>query len=88
VMAGGTLGQLVQAMLLGPWLSRKGAVTLRTLETKPSQADLEDLTALLAAGRVVPVIDRCYPLREVPEAIRHMEDGHVRGKIVISVAKN
>jgi NADPH:quinone reductase-like Zn-dependent oxidoreductase len=40
---------------------------------------------LLATGKVTPVIDRCYPLDEVPEAIRVLEGGHARGKVVITV---
>ena len=55
---------------------------------KPNQKDLAFLKELLEAGKVVPVIDRCYPLREVPEAIRYLEAGHARGKVVITVAHN
>jgi len=40
---------------------------------------------LVEAGKVIPVIERRYPLREVPEAIRHLETGHARGKVVITV---
>jgi NADPH:quinone reductase-like Zn-dependent oxidoreductase len=43
------------------------------------------LRELIEAGKTTPVIDRTYPLREVPEAIRHLEAGHIRGKLVISV---
>lgn len=47
--------------------------------------DLLLLKELIEAGKVTPVIDRSYPLREVPEAIRYLEEGHVRGKVVITV---
>jgi NADPH:quinone reductase-like Zn-dependent oxidoreductase len=40
---------------------------------------------LLEAGKVVPVIDRSYPLSDVPEAIRYLEEGHARGKVVITM---
>ena len=40
---------------------------------------------LLESGKVKPVIDRCYPLSEVPEALRYLEEGHARGKVVITV---
>jgi len=40
---------------------------------------------LIEAGKLTPVIDRTYPLSEVPEAIRHLEAGHTRGKLVITV---
>jgi NADPH:quinone reductase-like Zn-dependent oxidoreductase len=39
---------------------------------------------LIEAGEITPVIDRCYPLSELPEAIRYLEKGHARGKVVIS----
>ena len=47
--------------------------------------DLVFLKGLLEAGKVVPVIDRRYPLSEVPDAIRYLEEGHARGKVVIDV---
>jgi NADPH:quinone reductase-like Zn-dependent oxidoreductase len=43
---------------------------------------------LLETGKVVPVIDRCYPLGEVPEALRYIEEGHAQGKVVITVLQN
>ena len=43
---------------------------------------------LLEAGKVVPVIDRRYPLRETAEAIRYLEEGHAQGKVVITVEQN
>jgi NADPH:quinone reductase-like Zn-dependent oxidoreductase len=58
---------------------------LRMLSPKPRQEDLQVLRELLEAGKVMPVIDRTYPLRQVPEAIRQLEAGHTRGKLVISV---
>jgi NADPH:quinone reductase-like Zn-dependent oxidoreductase len=50
----------------------------------PSQADLVALTELIESGKVTPVIDRTYPLGEVPEAIRYVDEGYSRGKIVIT----
>ncbi len=55
---------------------------------KPNQQDLVLVKELLEAGKVVPVIDKRYPLREVPEAIRYLEEGHARGKVVITVDQN
>ncbi len=46
-------------------------------------SDLETLTELIEAGAVTPVVDRTYPLAEVPDAIRHLRGGQVRGKIAI-----
>ena len=52
---------------------------------KPNKADLQFLKQLIEAGKVTPVIDRTYPLSEAPEAIRYLENGHARGKVVIRV---
>jgi len=49
---------------------------------------LEFMKELLQAGKVVPVIDRRYPLREVPEALRYFGKGHAKGKLVITVEHN
>lgn len=49
--------------------------------------DLALVKELLEAGKVVPVIDRCYPLSETAEAIRYLEEGHARGKVVITMAQ-
>ncbi|MEP6707323.1 MAG: zinc-binding dehydrogenase [Pyrinomonadaceae bacterium] len=56
-----------------------------TLMTKLSKEDLTILRDLMAAGKVTPVIGRCYSLGEVPEAIRYFEEGHARGKVVITL---
>ncbi|MBP8241405.1 MAG: NAD(P)-dependent alcohol dehydrogenase [Thermoflexales bacterium] len=85
VMTGGTPAQMFQAMLLGPWRSRAGSQKLSNSQAKPSQKDLIHLAGLLEAGKVVPVIDRRYPLCEVPDAIRYLEEGHARGKVVITI---
>ena len=84
VMAGGSGAQMFQAMFLGPWLSRSGGHKLTILETKPTTADLRDVAELLEAGAITPVIDRTYPLLQVPAAIRHVEQGHPQGKIIVT----
>ena len=58
---------------------------LRPLATQPNQADLQFVAELIEAGKIRPVIDRTFPLSEVPEAIRYLTAGHARGKIVITV---
>jgi NADPH:quinone reductase-like Zn-dependent oxidoreductase len=55
---------------------------------KGNKKDLLFIKELLEAGKVVPVIDRCYSLSEVPEAIRYLEEGHAQGKVVITVVQN
>jgi D-arabinose 1-dehydrogenase-like Zn-dependent alcohol dehydrogenase len=66
-------------------MSRLGSQSLVPFLTRGNQKDLIILRDLMAAGKVTPVIDRCYGLEEVPEAIRYLEAGHARGKVVITV---
>jgi NADPH:quinone reductase-like Zn-dependent oxidoreductase len=58
---------------------------LGMLTSSENSADLVALRELIESGKVTPVIDKTYPLGEVPAAIRYMSDGHARGKVVISV---
>lgn len=85
VMAGGKATQLFQALLLGPWLSLFGQQKLGALSSQPNQKDLRYMKELLESGKVKPVIDRRYPLSQVADAIRYVEAGHARGKVVINV---
>ena len=63
-----------------------GSKKIRIGMWKPNNSeDLALLTELFEAGKVVPVIDRCYPLSEVPEALRYLEVGHAKGKVIITV---
>jgi NADPH:quinone reductase-like Zn-dependent oxidoreductase len=78
---GGFDRQILRAPILSPLVSQ----TLRPLTSKERSEDLVVLKELIEAGKVTPVIDKTYPLSEVPEAIRHLEEGHARGKIVIRV---
>ena len=77
---GGTDRQL-RAMLLSPFVGQK----LGTFVNRENHEDLIILKDLIEAGKITPVIDRTYPLAEVPEAMRYLEEGHARGKVVISV---
>jgi NADPH:quinone reductase-like Zn-dependent oxidoreductase len=85
VMSGGSTAQMFEAMLLGPWLSRKNDQTMGNVLAKPDQQDLIVLKELIEAGKVTSVIDRSYPLRDVADAIRYIEQGHARGKVVINM---
>ena len=87
VATGGSLAQIFQAMLIGPWISMTGDKKLAGLAVKPNK-DLAFMKELLEAGKVVPVIDRGYPLSEVAEALRYYGEGHARGKVVITVEHN
>jgi len=88
VMAGGSMAQIFQAMLLGPMMSKTGGKKMGGVSANPNQKDLALIKELLEAGKVVPVIDKRYPLSEVPEALRYLGEGHARGKVVITVAQN
>ncbi len=85
VMAGGSMAQIFQAMLLGSWMSERGGRKMGGVFAKRSQKDLDFLRGLVEAGKVVPIIDRQYPLSETSEALRYLGEGHARGKIVIIV---
>lgn len=58
---------------------------LTMLVSKEHHADLEPLSRLIEAGQVTPIVDRTYPLAEVPDAMRLLEAGHARGKIAITI---
>jgi NADPH:quinone reductase-like Zn-dependent oxidoreductase len=84
-----SLPLLFQAMFLGPLISMTGSKNIGLMATaKANKKDLLFIKELLEAGKVKPVIDRTYPLSEVPEAIRYLEEGHARGKVVIMVEPN
>lgn len=85
VMTGGGMTQLMQAILLGPLLSMTGGNKMGNLLAKPNQKDLSFVKDLLVTGKVSPVIDRCYPFREAPAAMRYLGEGHAKGKIIISM---
>jgi NADPH:quinone reductase-like Zn-dependent oxidoreductase len=88
ITTGGTNAQSFQAMFLGPWMSMTGGKKMGNMLEKPNAKDLAFLKELLEGGKIVPVIDRRYPLRETAEAIRYLEEGHAQGKVVITVDQN
>jgi NADPH:quinone reductase-like Zn-dependent oxidoreductase len=85
VSAGGSMAQVYQGMFLGPLISMTGGKKMTYLYAKQDQQDLVFLRELIEAGKVKSVIDRRYPLSEVPEALRYYGEGHARGKVVITV---
>jgi NADPH:quinone reductase-like Zn-dependent oxidoreductase len=85
VLVGGSTPRLFQTMILGPLVSMLGSKTFASLMARPNQQDLGFMKALLEAGKVTPVIDRCYPLSETAAALRYLEERHVQGKVVITV---
>ncbi len=86
VVVGGKLPQIFQSMLFGRLLSERGGKTVGMMGiAKFNQKDLLQLKELLEAGKIRPVIERRYTLSETGQAIRYLEEGHVRGKLVIIV---
>jgi NADPH:quinone reductase-like Zn-dependent oxidoreductase len=85
VMAGGGVVQALQVALLGPLLSRIGRKKFCFFIAKINQKDLSFLATLLETGKVVPVIERRYPLSAATEALRYLAEGHAQAKIVITV---
>jgi NADPH:quinone reductase-like Zn-dependent oxidoreductase len=88
IMAGGSMAQIFQSMLMGSMMSETGGRKMGGVSAKRSQKDLIILKELLEAGKVVSVIDRRYPLSETAEALRYLGEGHARGKVVIVVESN
>ena len=89
MVVGGSLSTFLQVLILGALISRIESKRLGLNAYDPNnKEDLAFLAELFEAGKVVPVIDRCYPLSEVPEALRYLEEGHVLGKVVITVEDN
>lgn len=84
VSAGGAMKQIFQALLLGPLASLVGRKKTVPLLVKTNK-DLAFLGELMADRKIRAVIDRCYPLHEAPQALRHYGEGHARGKIIISM---
>jgi NADPH:quinone reductase-like Zn-dependent oxidoreductase len=85
VIVGGSLARILLSMLLAPILSRIGSKKACFFIANLNQKDLVFLKELLEAGKVVPVIDRRYPLSDVVKALRYLEEGHAQGKVVITV---
>jgi NADPH:quinone reductase-like Zn-dependent oxidoreductase len=90
VKAGGraTLSALLLDPLLSMILSAMGRNKMRGFIAKVNKPDLVLLKSLLEEGKLVPVIDRSYPLSHAAEAVRYLEEGHAHGKVVLTVGQN
>ena len=88
MLGGGNYRKVFQTILLGPIISRMGKKTerrkMRLLMHKANKG-MDTIIELFEAGKIVPVIDRTFPLSEVPEALRYFDEGHAKGKIVITL---
>jgi NADPH:quinone reductase-like Zn-dependent oxidoreductase len=77
----GGIGRQLRALTISPFVGQR----LRTFITREHYEELLALTELIETGKITPVIDRTYTLSEVPDAVRYLEAGHARGKVVITV---
>jgi NADPH:quinone reductase-like Zn-dependent oxidoreductase len=82
-VVGGAVTVLLQTLILGPFIRKAAGRGIRVLVVPQNREDLVSITELCEAGKVVPVIDRRYPLSEVPEALRYVAEGRQKGKVVI-----
>ncbi|KAB8130300.1 NAD(P)-dependent alcohol dehydrogenase [Gracilibacillus oryzae] len=85
VLVGGPSDQLYQFMLLGPWISMFGNKKFSSFMQKANQQDLVLVNEFIEAGKVRPVIDKTYPLHEVPAAFTYFQKGRAQGKVVITI---
>ncbi len=77
----GPFGRVIHTLLLSPFISQQMGMMMADANHK----DLTILADMMQAGTVKPVIDRTYPLSQIADAIRYLEQGHARGKVIISV---
>lgn len=87
VMVGGSVGLLVQTLLLGWWIGLPGGKRMGVLAARYNEG-LDHLTELIAAGDVTPAVDRVFPFHEVPEALRTLGEGRALGKLVVTLDSN
>jgi NADPH:quinone reductase-like Zn-dependent oxidoreductase len=82
---GGAVSTLLQVLIVGPLIGGKAGKRVRLLVVQPNAQDLVEVAELCQAGTIVPAIDRRLSLREVPDALRYLGEGHAQGKVVITV---
>jgi NADPH:quinone reductase-like Zn-dependent oxidoreductase len=78
----GPFADVIKAKMLSPFVSQELVMLITSISTD----DLLVLKELIETRKVTPVIDRTYTLAEVPQAIRYLEEGHARGKVIVTVA--
>jgi NADPH:quinone reductase-like Zn-dependent oxidoreductase len=85
VIVGGSLSQLIKSIFFGKLLFL-GNKKIRVLSAKPNNDDLRLILDLVTEGRLRPIIDRCYLLDQTGDAVKYLNEGHAKGKVVINVA--
>ncbi|MFT7586405.1 MAG: NADPH:quinone reductase-like Zn-dependent oxidoreductase [Cellvibrionaceae bacterium] len=85
VLVGFSMSLMVKVGIFGRLISKRYGKTITMMSAKAEQDDLLFFAQLFEKGQLSAVIDRCYPLAELPQAIAYLEEGHAQGKVVISV---
>ena len=85
LLVGGSAKRLFQSLLLGPVMSMFGSKKMGLLIVNPKQSDQVRLLELVESGTIKPIIDRRFPLTGVPDALRHVGEGHALGKVVVTM---
>ncbi len=81
-----SMGKMLSQVIQSPFVSRKTGKKIRAASSeKPNKQDIESLSDLLESKKIVPAIDRKYPLDQLPEAIAYLETGHARAKVVMTI---
>lgn len=84
-MVGGSVATIFQVLIIGPIIKRLTGKTIKMLMVQPNRKDLAYITELCESGQIVPYIDGRYTLGDVPEALRHLGEGQIKGKAVITL---
>ena len=83
--AGGTLPRILNTLIGGAMLSRKGGKRLGMLAVQPNRDDLKTMAELVQSGKIEPTVERVWPLSEAAEALRHVAAGRARGRVVVKI---
>ena len=83
-----TMAHMFKVMLQGAWVSKTGSQKIAPMNANINPKDLGILKGLIEAGKVKPVINRCYSFNEIPEAVGYVAKGHARGKVVITMEQS
>jgi len=86
LFVGGSVATLLRVLLIGPMTGRRAGKKIRVLAVRLGAQHLGPLIELCRQGKISTIIDRRYPLSEVPEALRYLGEGHAKGKVIINVA--
>jgi len=85
VLAGGAISTIFQTLTWGTWISKREGKKIGILVHRPNGDDLEDLRRIIEAGKLTPIIDKCYSLYQTADALQRIGDGEVQGKVVITI---